>query len=203
MSETEDKDNNKPLSLSRPGTLQLNKTIETGQVRQNFSHGRSKMVQVEVRKKRTYAQNETGRMSEVKEELEVFQGPKEEIVAPVEKGEAAPQPAQPGSQLTIEEKASRARALQDAKVADEKVEEELNNATSPSPGPKGGKDDEVKAEQERKNNEEAERIEKELAAADTSAAVQKLENAASGETDVAKPRTKPVATREEEQNVQH
>ena len=69
MSETKDKDKNKPLGLSRPGTLQLNKTIESGQVRQNFSHGRSKMVQVEVRKKRTYAQNDTGRMSEVKEEL--------------------------------------------------------------------------------------------------------------------------------------
>ena len=87
MSETKDKKMSKPLGLSRPGTLQLNKTIESGQVRQNFSHGRSKMVQVEVRKKRTYAQNDTGRLSEVKEELEVFQEPKKEIVANVEKEE--------------------------------------------------------------------------------------------------------------------
>ena len=77
MSETKDKDNKKkPLGLLRPGKLELNKTIESGQVRQSFSHGRSKMVQVEVRKKRTYTQNDAGRMSEVKEDIEGFQVPK-------------------------------------------------------------------------------------------------------------------------------
>ena len=119
MSETKDKDKKKPLGLSRPGKLELNKTIESGQVRQSFSHGRSKMVQVEVRKKRTYAQNDSGRMSEVKEEMELFSEPKEEVVAPVEKEKVALPPAPPGSKLTSEEKASRARALLDAKVADE------------------------------------------------------------------------------------
>jgi translation initiation factor IF-2 len=195
MSETKDK--NKPLGLSRPGTLQLNKTIESGQVRQNFSHGRSKMVQVEVRKKRTYTQNDTGRMSEVKEELEVFQEPKEEVVAPFEKEKVAPPLVPPGSRLTSEEKASRARALLDAKVADEKAEEELKNAPPPPPEPKSVMDVEGRAEEERKNKDEAERLEKEIAAADASAAVQKLDNAASGETEVAKPRIKPVAPREE------
>ncbi len=38
-----------------PGKLELKKTVETGQVRQSFSHGRSKVVTVEVRKKRTFA----------------------------------------------------------------------------------------------------------------------------------------------------
>ena len=42
---TEDKDRKK-LSLSRGGTLSLGKTIETSQVKQSFSHGRSKTVQV-------------------------------------------------------------------------------------------------------------------------------------------------------------
>ena len=195
MSETKDK--NKPLGLSRPGTLQLNKTIESGQVRQNFSHGRSKMVQVEVRKKRTYTQNDTGRMSEVKEELEVFQEPKEEVVAPFEKEKVAPPLVPPGSRLTSEEKASRARALLDAKVADEKAEEELKNAPLPLSESKSVMDVEDRAEEERKNKDEAERLEKEIAAADASAAVQKLDNAASGETEVAKPRIKPVAPREE------
>ena len=48
---TEDKDRKK-LSLSRGGTLSLGKTVETSQVRQSFSHGRSKTVQVERRRKR-------------------------------------------------------------------------------------------------------------------------------------------------------
>jgi len=201
MSETKDKDKNKkkkPLGLSRPGTLELNKTIESGQVRQSFSHGRSKMVQVEVRKKRTYAQNDSGRMSEVKEELEAFSEPKEEVVAPVEKEEAAPPPP-PGSKLTSEEKASRARALLDAKVADEKAEEELKNAPPPPPEPEVDENADEKAEEERQAKEEAERIEKEQAAADASAAAQKLDDAASGETEVAKPRIKPAAPREEMQ----
>ncbi|WP_299381406.1 translation initiation factor IF-2 associated domain-containing protein, partial [uncultured Kiloniella sp.] len=34
----------KPLTLSRPNTLELKKTVETGQVKQSFSHGRSKSV---------------------------------------------------------------------------------------------------------------------------------------------------------------
>src|SRR5260370_37354877 len=36
----------------RGGRLELRKSVETGQVRQSFSHGRSKTVTVEVRKKR-------------------------------------------------------------------------------------------------------------------------------------------------------
>uniref|UniRef100_UPI0028ABC796 translation initiation factor IF-2 associated domain-containing protein n=1 Tax=Rhodospirillum rubrum TaxID=1085 RepID=UPI0028ABC796 len=47
---TNDKDRKAPLSLSPKGKLELKKSAETGQVRQSFSHGRSKVVQVEVRK---------------------------------------------------------------------------------------------------------------------------------------------------------
>ena len=40
MSETKDKttgdDDKKPLRLSRPGKLELKKTVETGQVKQSF-----------------------------------------------------------------------------------------------------------------------------------------------------------------------
>ena len=45
------------LSLNRPGRLELKKTVETGQVRQSFSHGRSKSVMVEVKKKRTFGRD--------------------------------------------------------------------------------------------------------------------------------------------------
>ena len=43
----------KPLGLKRPGRLDLKKTVESGQVRQSFSHGRTKTVQVEKKKNRT------------------------------------------------------------------------------------------------------------------------------------------------------
>jgi translation initiation factor IF-2 len=51
MTETNDKGGRKSLSLNKP--LEMKKSAgDSGQVRQNISHGRSKTVQVEVRKKR-------------------------------------------------------------------------------------------------------------------------------------------------------
>ena len=53
MSETNDQDAAKgKLSLRPSGRLELGKTVDGGSVRQSFSHGRSKVVQVEVVKKR-------------------------------------------------------------------------------------------------------------------------------------------------------
>ena len=207
MSETKNKNKDKPLGLSRPGTLQLNKTIESGQVRQNFSHGRSKMVQVEVRKKRTYAQNDKGRLSEVKEELEVFQEPKENVDSIDEKELAPSASTSSGSQLTSEEKASRARALQDAKVASEKAEVKTNKTSAPSQKPEdeadsGNTEDKIladKNEEGQKIKEEADRIELELAAADASAAAQKLDNAIYGQSELTKSRIKPETPRDEMQ----
>ena len=55
MTTTDDKDRKK-LSLSS-GRLSLGKSIETSQVRQSFSHGRTKTVQVERRRKRVPVPN--------------------------------------------------------------------------------------------------------------------------------------------------
>jgi translation initiation factor IF-2 len=53
MSDTSDQDAAKGrLSLRPSGRLELGRTVDAGSVRQSFSHGRSKVVQVEVRKKR-------------------------------------------------------------------------------------------------------------------------------------------------------
>jgi translation initiation factor IF-2 len=53
MSEGSDQDAGKGrLSLRPAGRLELGRTVDAGSVRQSFSHGRSKVVQVEVRKKR-------------------------------------------------------------------------------------------------------------------------------------------------------
>ena len=64
QTETEAQKPKKKLSLSLPGRLELNKTVEAGQVRQSFSHGRSKSVAVEVRRKRTFRQSADGAMTE-------------------------------------------------------------------------------------------------------------------------------------------
>ncbi|MBV9736377.1 MAG: translation initiation factor IF-2 [Acidisphaera sp.] len=53
MSEGNDQDTKGRLSLRPAGRLELGRTVDAGSVRQSFSHGRSKVVQVEVRKKRT------------------------------------------------------------------------------------------------------------------------------------------------------
>jgi translation initiation factor IF-2 len=51
--EANEQEQKRPLTLGRTGTrLELRRPVETGQVRQSFSHGRSKTVTVEVRKKR-------------------------------------------------------------------------------------------------------------------------------------------------------
>src|SRR5271166_6082191 len=52
MTDNSEQEQKRPLSLARPGgRLELRKSIETAQVRQTFTHGRSKTVTVEVRKK--------------------------------------------------------------------------------------------------------------------------------------------------------
>ncbi|HJN22322.1 MAG TPA: translation initiation factor IF-2 [Rhodospirillales bacterium] len=112
MTATKKKKKNKPLSLSQPGKLELKKTVETGHVRQNFSHGRSKMVTVEVRKKRTYAPDAGGGMAEIKEEQLLGWGA---AVANAANQEAIEAQRANQHALTNEEKAVRARALEDAK----------------------------------------------------------------------------------------
>jgi translation initiation factor IF-2 len=104
MTDTKETDDGKKkLGLSRPGKLELNKTVETGQVKQNFSHGRSKMVTVEKKKKRTFATDAGGKMSEVKASLGL-----KEAAAEVEKEDAAEAQAPIAPEVTVDEKASAA-----------------------------------------------------------------------------------------------
>jgi translation initiation factor IF-2 len=53
MSDEQDQGETKGrLSLRPANRTELGRTVDAGSVRQSFSHGRSKVVQVEVRKKR-------------------------------------------------------------------------------------------------------------------------------------------------------
>ena len=123
--EEETKKKKKPLTLSRPGRLELKKTVEGGQVKQSFSHGRSKTVAVEVKKKRTFRQDAGGEMTEVKSQPEPEAGPEAPVQAQVE--EPVRETPPPARTLTETEQATRVRALEDARKAAEaaRVEAEL------------------------------------------------------------------------------
>jgi translation initiation factor IF-2 len=110
----EQQDAKRKLALGKTGGRLELKPVETGQVRQSFPHGRTKTVQVEVRKKRTFVPG----AAPVSEQ-------KAAPVAPVAATPAAPAVA-PGAPkkpavlktLTEEERAARTRALQGAIRAD-------------------------------------------------------------------------------------
>jgi translation initiation factor IF-2 len=119
MTESNDTDRKTPLKLS-PGKLELKKTVETGQVRQSFSHGRSKVVTVEVRKKRTFSPGPGGGLQDGKDGARPRDvEPPPSLVVPGDEDEGAP--LHHLHDLTNGEKAARARALQDALRADDEA----------------------------------------------------------------------------------
>ena len=117
MTETNEQEQKRPLTLRSGGTLGLRRPVETGQVRQSFSHGRSKTVTVEVRKKRTPVPGAAVEPGRPEPDLTVARA---QPATP-----AAPEAAEPARRLgiprtlTAEEHATRVRALQDARKADE------------------------------------------------------------------------------------
>ncbi|CAA7617602.1 translation initiation factor IF-2 [Magnetospirillum sp. SS-4] len=115
--DSKDQERKAPLKLSQPGKLELKKTVETGQVRQSFSHGRSKVVTVEVRKKRTFT-SAGGAMHEVKDGA--HSAAEADLAAAVAKVEAAAR-AVSAHDLTNHEKNARARALQEAQRQEEEA----------------------------------------------------------------------------------
>jgi len=116
MSKETEAPTRKPLKLSSPGKLELKKTVDGGQVRQSFSHGRSKTVAVEVKKKRTYAPGAGGKMAEVSAEAEHRPHAEQAPATP-----AAPDLVEERHHgLTSQERAQRLKALELAKRDDEK-----------------------------------------------------------------------------------
>ncbi len=103
----------KRLALTKPGRLEL-KSVETGQVRQSFPHGRTKTVQVEVRKKRSFA----APLPAGSGDAHPAGGGASQISAA--EAAAAELKAKPAvlKALTAEERAQRQRAIQDALRAD-------------------------------------------------------------------------------------
>ncbi|MGD9615924.1 MAG: translation initiation factor IF-2 [Alphaproteobacteria bacterium] len=110
----------KRLTLRSGGTLGLRRPAETGQqVRQSFSHGRSKAVTVEVRKKRAVA---PGTAEPGRGEPPAPPAARAQPAAPsAPSGRGAARPAGGGRTLTAAEHATRVRVLQDARKADEEA----------------------------------------------------------------------------------
>ena len=109
-----DTDNDKP-KLGTRAPLGLRRTVETGQVKQSFSHGRSNTVIVETKKARVF--RKPGEAAPT--------APEPEAAAPVAAPEAAPAPSRPApsgesaqerqSRLLREAEEQRMHALEDAR----------------------------------------------------------------------------------------
>jgi translation initiation factor IF-2 len=120
MTEANEQEQKRPLTLRSGGTLGLRRPVETGQVRQSFSHGRSKQVTVEVRKKRVVAPGASPEPNHPE--------PAPVIARAQPTAPEAPTTAEPGRRLggtprtlTAEEHATRVRVLQDARKADQET----------------------------------------------------------------------------------
>ncbi|MEG6508428.1 translation initiation factor IF-2 [Methyloligella sp. 2.7D] len=132
MSDTNETDD-KTIRGSRKLTLNVRRTVESGHVRQSFSHGRSKSVLVEKKKRRAIGSSPQGEETAAPKTEEAKPAP----AAP--KAEAKPKapPRQSGDQkrgvvlksLSDEEKDARRRALAGAKQREgERREEEAREA---------------------------------------------------------------------------
>ncbi len=113
MTTSEEKEKKKPLSL-RPGKLSLKKTVETGQVRQSFSHGRSKVVTVEVKRSRNFEASAGGRMTEVTEARRAAEAALGEITE-----KPTPEAETRVRSLTAGERATRVQALEQSRHDEE------------------------------------------------------------------------------------
>ncbi len=143
-----------PLTLSRP-KLELKKTVDVGRVHQSFTAGRSKPVQVEVRKKRSFVTDAHGNIQGVKEETNA-------------------------SELLDSEKAHRLKVLKDAIKADEenriKAEEEARQRAEEE-AKRAAQEAERKAKEEAEQKRRAaENPPKETLAAPVAAPVKKEEH---------------------------
>jgi translation initiation factor IF-2 len=111
MSESNDQDGGKGrLSLRPAGRLELGRTVQAGSVRQSFSHGRSKVVEVEVRKTRAPVARNPSAAAGAPPPPPAGMAPAPR--APVQPGRP---PAGAGRALTATELAARQRALDEQK----------------------------------------------------------------------------------------
>jgi translation initiation factor IF-2 len=159
----------KRLLKVKPGRLDLKRTVDAGQVRQNFSHGRSKSVNVEVRRSRTFTPPVGG--FEAKTVTAAPAAPaKPEPAEEQARKAAADSPARRPAvlrTLTEEEAEVRARALQGARESGSasaqlidqvsKETEARRNASLLDEESREQEDSQRREEEDRRRSEEEER----------------------------------------------
>ena len=173
MSESNDQDAGKGrLSLRPAGRTEVGRTVDAGSVRQSFSHGRSKVVQVEVRKKRVPVAPPAG-ASPAPAAASGPGGP------PAARGPGSPSRGSgPARALTATELATRQRVLADqqrenAKREAERREQEKISILSAAEEARRREEEARKAA-----DEEARRAIETAARAEAEAAAQKVAEAA-------------------------
>ncbi|MGB9163553.1 MAG: translation initiation factor IF-2 associated domain-containing protein, partial [Rhodomicrobium sp.] len=182
MSETKETDH-KTAGGRRTMSLNVKRTVEQGHIRQNFSHGRSKSVLVETKRKRSVSPG-TGheepqeQPAAKKPEPRAFQKP-----SPDHAGDKRPQKVL--RQLSAGEMDARARALLEARKREdvEKREREIEEARLREEAQKRAIEDQKRrAEEEavRKVEEEVERL--------RAAEIAKANESAKAKEEVAAPR---------------
>jgi len=139
-SDTKDQDRKTTLSLGNRGKLGLSKGGDANQVRQSFSHGRSKTVQVEVKRKRVLDRGPAAGLADGGAAARRAA----EGVAGKGPGASRGKPGQPRT-LTTAEREARERALRamreedarrpDAPAEPAPVEEQAESAAAPAPEP--------------------------------------------------------------------
>ncbi|HET8728021.1 MAG TPA: translation initiation factor IF-2 associated domain-containing protein, partial [Alphaproteobacteria bacterium] len=131
-SDTKDQDRKTTLSLGNRGKLGLAKGGDASQVRQSFSHGRSKTVQVEVKRKRNLERGPAAGLADG------GAAARRAAEGPPAKG-AGQQRGKPGAPrtLTSAEREARERALRAMREEDARrpvsVEPSLAEPTEPEP----------------------------------------------------------------------
>jgi translation initiation factor IF-2 len=110
----QEQEQKRPLTLRPAGKLELRRPAEAGQVRQSFSHGRSKTVTVEVRKKRVFVPGAAAEPSRPEPEPAAARAQPAVEAPPAEPARRVLMPRE----LTAEERTARVRAVQDAAKAD-------------------------------------------------------------------------------------
>ncbi|QPC43440.1 translation initiation factor IF-2 [Kaustia mangrovi] len=169
MSETKDTNDRRTSQGGR--TLSVRRTVEQGRVRQNFSHGRSKQVVVEKKRKRMVAQPGKGSDAGAQDTAQApeTEAPVERPREPVRREPVSP-PSGPRSgvvlrTLTDEERDARGRALAEARQRE--IEER------------------ERAEQEAQRRAEEERQRREREAAEAKAAEEEARRVAEEEAKAA------------------
>ncbi len=179
MSDTKDTEQSETAGGRKP--LNLRRTVESGHVRQNFSHGRSKSVLVEKKRKRTISAPGSAAEAPPKPVEKPPEPVKAKVaVAPKPKPRPVVEQRSSGNvlrTLTEEEKEARAKALASARVREaEEVKQAVVDAEQQKKEETLKRErDELEAKQAEEDARKAEEEAKKQAA-DASAAAAKLDN---------------------------